>query len=264
MSSLQATAVPAESSFHSSRGVSISPDQAVDLYSLWNRVFAGSRDSGDGKDGVSSPTESELPSEASMPRTGLAQTRIPADERVPDQSASKQGDDRSPDNLPRANEPEGSGSRAMAGVAVVDARLIRGAAVVQPRTWLPAGEGAQSDALAGPRGASGVAAAPNAAEATSEMEMTPALDLELAAAPGEMGRDSVNVFVRGSMVAIIVRDTAIEDTEALDCAFETAQKLTGVRAALQQLTLNGRVLYQQRTEAAGAEPSAVPSLVFTC
>jgi len=72
--------------------------------------------------------------------------------------------------------------------------------------------------------------------------------------------DSVSVFVRGAAVSIVVRDALISPHEALDCAFETARHLTGQRAALLRLTLNGQPLYRQPT----AQAHAPPALLFAC
>lgn len=66
-------------------------------------------------------------------------------------------------------------------------------------------------------------------------------------------RESVNVFFRGTAVAIVVRDGTISQHQALCCAFQTARELTGEGAALEQLILNGRVLYRQH-HVGGVEP----------
>lgn len=84
---------------------------------------------------------------------------------------------------------------------------------------------------------------------------------ERAATP--LTRDSVNVFVNGLAVTVIVRDAEIPASAALQCAFETARELTGRRAALQRLTLNGRMLYQSRS-VEGSLPSKLPALLFEC
>ncbi len=81
-----------------------------------------------------------------------------------------------------------------------------------------------------------------------------------AARARESSPDTVSVFVQGTAVAIVVRDAGMSQPDALRCGFETARWLTGRGAALQQLTLNGRVLYQQQ---ARSEP-ATRALVFAC
>jgi hypothetical protein len=57
--------------------------------------------------------------------------------------------------------------------------------------------------------------------------------------------ESVSVFVDGVAVGIVVRNMVLPEEHALRCAFETAQRLTGERAALQVLTLNGRTVYRR-------------------
>ena len=76
--------------------------------------------------------------------------------------------------------------------------------------------------------------------------------------------DSINVCLQGAAVAIAVRDASLTEEDALHCAFETARTLTGRSAGLQQLTLNGRILYHQASEPTpvASQPSSV--LVFAC
>jgi hypothetical protein len=76
--------------------------------------------------------------------------------------------------------------------------------------------------------------------------------------------DSINVAVHNGDVSIAVRDSVISEHAAVHCAFETAQKLTGMRGSLQRLTLNGRVLYQ--TEISDSMDIAVrrSAFAFTC
>jgi hypothetical protein len=76
--------------------------------------------------------------------------------------------------------------------------------------------------------------------------------------------DSIHVFVRDAAVAIVVRDAEISQQQALHCAFETARKLTGQRAALQQLVLNGRTLYQHGVDTRKHDSTRSASLVFAC
>ncbi|MEO8152134.1 MAG: hypothetical protein ABI605_03615 [Rhizobacter sp.] len=72
--------------------------------------------------------------------------------------------------------------------------------------------------------------------------------------------DSVSVHVQGTAVSIVVRDAALSEQEALRLGFETARRLTGQRASLAQLTLNGHVAYQQP----GASDEVGSALVFIC
>ena len=69
---------------------------------------------------------------------------------------------------------------------------------------------------------------------------------------------AVSVFVSGGTVRIVVRDGLLAEEEALRTAFETAGALAGRRAALQQLTLNGQVLYRHGGDDTGR--SAVASM----
>jgi hypothetical protein len=79
-----------------------------------------------------------------------------------------------------------------------------------------------------------------------------------------VGPESVTVLVQGANVDIVVRDAAISEQEAVHCAFETVQRLTGQRAGLHELTLNGRIVYQRRGDSAEHAATAQSSLVFAC
>jgi hypothetical protein len=76
-------------------------------------------------------------------------------------------------------------------------------------------------------------------------------------------QEAVVVSVRGTAVSIVVRDTAVSDEEALQCAFETARDLVGTRMALHQLTLNGRTLYRQDSAGGDSRPELC-GLLFAC
>jgi hypothetical protein len=80
-------------------------------------------------------------------------------------------------------------------------------------------------------------------------------------APSVDADEAVNVFVRPRAVAIAVRNATLTDDEALRCAFETASALAGERAALRELTLNGRTVYRQSSL---PDSAASPTLVFAC
>jgi hypothetical protein len=62
---------------------------------------------------------------------------------------------------------------------------------------------------------------------------------------GAVQPEVVSIILDGANVSIIVRDAGLTEGEALRTAFETARELTGKSGSLLQLTLNGRVLYQQ-------------------
>jgi hypothetical protein len=85
-----------------------------------------------------------------------------------------------------------------------------------------------------------------------------------AAAMSSVAAESLHVFVQEGTVAIVVRDARISEQGALHCAFETARALTGQRAALRQLTLNGRALYQQPPPASTDRALQAATLVFAC
>jgi hypothetical protein len=82
-----------------------------------------------------------------------------------------------------------------------------------------------------------------------------------ARAPSADTGEAVNVFVQQGVVAIAVRNARLTDDEALRCAFETACTLAGERAALQELTLNGRTVYRQSPP---PDSAASPTLAFAC
>jgi hypothetical protein len=84
-------------------------------------------------------------------------------------------------------------------------------------------------------------AEPSAANATAAASITPA-------ACDVTRTDSIVIYLNGSTVDIAVRDASLSAEEALRSAFDTAHQLTGRRAALRQLLLNGTTLYLQRKE----------------
>ena len=90
------------------------------------------------------------------------------------------------------------------------------------------------------------------------MELLSSAPVQTAAAQSE------SIFVQGSTVAIVIRDTALSDPQAVSCAFETARWLTGRTAALQRLVLNGRTIYQQPGSSGVDAPAAGRALVFAC
>jgi hypothetical protein len=109
-------------------------------------------------------------------------------------------------------------SFASATLPVAALRNVNGTAAVQAQI---------SESLAAPQSASKAAA-------------------RIAVAPAQpASAELVNVFVQGAAVAIVVRDMELSAEEALHCAFATARELIGERAALAQLTLNGRTVYQR-------------------
>ena len=76
--------------------------------------------------------------------------------------------------------------------------------------------------------------------------------------------DSISVFVHGEAVSIVVRDLALSERHAIETAFAAARDLIGRADALRVLTLNGRTLYRQRSDA-GIQPLSCPAtFAFTC
>jgi hypothetical protein len=71
------------------------------------------------------------------------------------------------------------------------------------------------------------------------------LGLDCAQSIGGPPSEIVSIILEGAQVSIIVRNGELSEAEALRTAFETARELTGRSSSLQQLTLNGRVLYEQ-------------------
>jgi hypothetical protein len=71
----------------------------------------------------------------------------------------------------------------------------------------------------------------------------------------------ISISVEDAHVSIVVRDAGLTDAEALRAAFETVRELTGRSTSLQQLTLNGRVLYQQ---ASPTDVVASSDVLFAC
>jgi hypothetical protein len=102
-----------------------------------------------------------------------------------------------------------------------------------------------------------------AAEAGGTQLLRPIPDSN-ATAQETAARESVNVFFRGTAVAIVVRDGTISQHQALCCAFQTARELTGEGAALEQLILNGRVLYRQHDAARAQLMRQDPAWLLAC
>ena len=82
-----------------------------------------------------------------------------------------------------------------------------------------------------------------------------------ASSVGELRPEVISIILEGAHVSIVVRDVGLTEAQALRTAFETARELTGRAASLQQLTLNGRVLYQQSNTMDVAQSADV---LFAC
>jgi hypothetical protein len=76
------------------------------------------------------------------------------------------------------------------------------------------------------------------------------LGMDVAQSIGRPQPEIVSITLEGAEVSIVVRDGGLSETDALRTAFETARELTGRSSSLRQLTLNGRVLYEQAIRAA--------------
>jgi hypothetical protein len=104
------------------------------------------------------------------------------------------------------------------------------------------------------------------ASAVKERSEVPQDQIARASTHGEclLPDESAQVFVHAAGVAIVVRNSALSDGDAVNSAFETARELTGRRSALVHLTLNGRALYQQAEEADTRGSTAGSAFVFAC
>jgi hypothetical protein len=248
-------------------------DKAQALYALWKNVFASSRDDGDGRDDTQSAPSEAAPSSDSA---GVGRSPSGAHRKIASatdgRSTAAQHDLEERGSLPATN-PQSSGIReiVMRGgsngspLAGSMTEVEESSAGMQPE--IPGGSAAS--ALPGTVSAGVAPTVGYGAALDSDAEIASARPRALeemlsSVATEQSAADSVNVFVHGSAVAIVVRDPAVSDHEAVQCAFETARKLTGQRTGLVQLTLNGRILYQQQVQSptTGALPSA--ALVFAC
>src|SRR6185503_2379547 len=81
------------------------------------------------------------------------------------------------------------------------------------------------------------------------------LSLHVPSSASPVAAESILVLLYGASLTIVVRDTTLSEQDALQGAFATASELTGQRAALNKLTLNGRTVYQH------SEPLSVGSPV---
>lgn len=246
------TAVPAPGA-QSVMQVPLGSDQGEDLYALWQAVF-----------------------ETSHPAATAG-----------DEGPHAQPVDRAPQSDPQASTDTGSEHRTLptqrvggaadvyeppASVAAGNARILQ--------SVVPSGVGDMRSVAATDVQSSGESASessllmpqaphvdPPEVEYSIQVERDPkvvqtAQETPYTEPPGVA--DSVNVFVQGTAVAIVVRDATLSDQDAVTCAFETARQLTGHSEALQSLTLNGRTLYQQKIQADPRLASSPPTLLFDC
>jgi len=234
--------------------VPVDAHHAEDLYAVWKQIFAQER-------AVESPASAGAMQRASalapalapaLDESGAETSQGPAPGRSRDPSIGLTpmqqglaGAERSDAVAAGASAVAGADGAGTPGTGAIT--VVNGATTVvntTPRSALPA----DSFQLAGPPpepigGAALLApsAQPSSAEPLAE---------------------SVRVFVQGPAVAIVVRDATISDQDAVSCAFETARELTGLRSSLQQLTLNGRTLYQRQIDSGTREAPPGGAFVF--
>jgi len=259
-SALQLAAAALPLSQEESRSI-VTDEQLQQLYASWQAVFAHSHAVENFRDRALPPREPASRSEdtAHGPRDAgfKAASGVP-DDTSPTNRASRQVGDL------RGGEPGFATDRraAVAGkVGVVDGD---GTQLISAQTALRIAPGS-AVAQGASRDRQGIAdsRAPNA-EAYREQaggHRPSAHDIAAADAAKVIARDSVNVYLHGSEVAIVVRDSRLTEPEAMTCALATAQQLTGERDALQRLTLNGRPIYERPSRSIAA---TLPDLIFAC
>jgi hypothetical protein len=248
-------------------------DKAQALYALWKNVFVSSRDDGDALDDVQSPPSEAAPasdgagvgrspSSAYRKIAGAADSRSTAAQHELDEQRSFQATTPLLSEIRAMVAPGSSNGSPLAESMTEVEESLEG---MQPE--IPGGGAASASPGTVSSGVAPMVGHGAALDSGAEMaSVRPRAPEEILSpvATEQSAADSVNVFVHGSAVAIVVRDPAISDHEAVQCAFETARKLTGQGTGLVQLTLNGRILYQQpiQSPTTGALPSA--ALVFAC
>lgn len=142
------------------------------------------------------------------------------------------------------------------------AAAARGASVAPQAPAAAAGRGpaAAFMALRPPGAAPRVYAQAEAAIETAPAAAPPGLAAyQLQAASDE----SVQVLQGEHGIEIIVRNARLASQAALGCAFETAYSLTGSRASLRKLILNGATVFEAGTAATATLPQR-RQLVFSC
>lgn len=77
--------------------------------------------------------------------------------------------------------------------------------------------------------------------------------------------EAVTVRVIAGAVTVVVRNAGLSAREAVASGFEVAQRLTGQRASLLRLTLNGQAVYEQPAASADLpDVRTAPVIVFEC
>jgi hypothetical protein len=105
---------------------------------------------------------------------------------------------------------------------------------------------------------------PRRAEATSR-EATASRPLRLPSEPDTLPPpESVRVYQGAHGLQVVVRHVGLAPQSAVWCALETARQLAGDRRALQQVTLNGRSVYEGPAVEPQSTPAAAAVVLFTC
>ena len=230
------------------------PEQGRDLYEIWNAVF----DRKGGREG--------RPDQA-LPQSGEA--REPA---AADSAGAGAGSGDAP-RAARSPQPSGHpmaqpGSRLVTenSTLTVQSASARAAVAADPAVVAPSMVFAPNIGSDNPvADVAAVAAAPltggtSAQPADAARSVISAGDTRSVDSTGA-AEESIRVIVSNSTVSIVVRDDTLAPSEAIHCAFATAQQLTGRRDTLARLILNGHTLYQQEPDA-GARSSL--TLLFAC
>lgn len=96
-------------------------------------------------------------------------------------------------------------------------------------------------------------------------EPAPQSGMQRFGAPAPLADEAVQIYHRDGVVAITIRDLALQPANALRCAFEAARQLFGDTRALKQVTLNGKSIYEVRAAANPADDASPhPRVSFTC
>ncbi len=210
-----------------------------DLYSLWKAVFerSGASAVSDGPAAYPQSVDQTVADDVHVNTSGIRQSEQAID-------------------LSNGFGPAAGQSTATRPAAVAVARFVASSEGALPSSVLSGGAVVtkQAPALATTPHSPGVFQTTQVLQQVWPRAATGALRTAVA--------ESVNVFVSGTVVAVVVRNANLSDEGALQCAFETARELTGESAALEQLTLNGRTVYH-RGESRRKPAALVAALLFS-
>lgn len=214
-----------------------------DLYSLWKAVFE--------RAGASAASDSPVAYPQSVGQTAAGGVHV-------NTSGSRESACSSEPVIDLRSGADSAATQSIAAraPAAAVARLVASSAGAMPSNVLSGGAvfTRQVPALATP---------PHSPDVFETAQVLQQVWLRAAAgALPTAAAESVNVFVSGAAVAVVVRNASLSDEGALRCAFETARELTGESAALEQLTLNGRTVYY-RGESRRKPAALVAALLFS-